>query len=257
MSVSFLLIFTFPFFDGDLSLKTLLMESGFLSLVVSSLSARKDLSWLSCPVSELKTTEGHIWVARKVRRENSQASPLRILYLVEAAHLEVILKCWASTTLLATSFLQRFNRQQVQNLKITIQNIITSNMTIPHCMMVLNHDLRPECSQLNMSKDWTIRWDFLQPRCLLPNFVQLGFYFPRGVFPSTTGSVCYRREASLLSKQVIKGYRIVQTTLATESSGRFVVRKGYSCLVQSSWESCLCQTSPASIPGKLYFQITN
>ena len=64
------------------------------------------------------------------------------------------MKCRVSVTLLGVSFLQSFDRQQIQNLKVIMQSRIKRNMTNPACIMVLNQDYKPEGKQVYRTNDW-------------------------------------------------------------------------------------------------------
>ena len=66
--------------------------------------------------------------------------------------LESILKHWTGVTL-QNIFLQRFAKQQAQDLKIIMQSKIKSDMTNLVFVMVLNQEPKPEGNQLRRSKD--------------------------------------------------------------------------------------------------------
>lgn len=46
--------------------------------------------------------------------------------------------------------------------------------------------------------------------CLSPTFVQLSFYFSRGVYPCAVSGVCCHTDASLLNRLVMQSYVILQ-----------------------------------------------
>lgn len=122
----------FPPSDQDFSLKVSLITRVDSSV---SLPTRKDLYWASCPEGKhravgnlrprLSNTEG--WEG-----EPTGISNLKVCILSRSYILEIIL-----ASLYWVSFLQSFDRQQVQNFKIMIHRIIKGNMTIPNCMVVL------------------------------------------------------------------------------------------------------------------------
>lgn len=124
------------------------------------------------------------------------------------------MKCRVSVTLLGMSFLQSFDRQQIQNLKVIMQSRIKRNMTNPVCIMVLNQDSKPEGKQVYRTNDWRSLAEICHNQWpLYPDIVQLNFYLSGGIYPYATSGMCYCTNTSLLSKSVIKSYAIDQNYL--------------------------------------------
>lgn len=63
-------------------------------LVVSSLDVKKDFSWVLCLMAKIGNSRGHIWVARKGQKENSQTFLIWCKCWRSSWSPELSLPCW-------------------------------------------------------------------------------------------------------------------------------------------------------------------